>query len=408
MIDQLKPLIGKLSIFAKDRMGFEHPPKLFLKSDAENSQMALGRTAHYDPNEQSVTLFVSNRHPKDILRSLAHELVHHTQNLRGDLNPEKMGTIGKNYAQDNDHMRNMEKEAYLKGNMCFRDWEDSLDNKELFTIKLAESKFLKENKTMTTKITKKFLRETIRKILNEREYDLGDLGGGVRSNIGDKRAAEASVRQMVKLSQVRPSSLEKTNPRVKAASEKQRLMYATKALQTAIQSKDPDLNTMAAQNAADFPSLKDSKLRLASMALIKKPSDSINTAAKGREGDMIDGLKNLFKGQFEEGVEEEDLDEGSCGSGSRDDDEDVQEEAADPAAKPADDKDPPAKEDEKPDIGDIDKDGNKKESAKGAAKDAKKNESKIQTPEQENTLYENRFAGKNERLYQKLIKEWAK
>lgn len=253
---------------------------------------------------------------------------------------------------------------------------------------------------MTTKITKAFLRETIRKILNEREYDLDDLGGGVRSNIGDKRAAEASVRQMVKLSQARPSSLEKTNPRVKAASEKQRLMYATKALQTAIKSKDPDLNTMAAQNAADFPSLKDSKLRLASLALIKGARDTIDTAAKGREGGMIDGLKNLFKGQFEEGVEEEDLDEGSCGS--RDDDEDVQEEAA------------------KPDFPDVDGDGDRKEPISKAQKEKKKGskkkdddaekqeESKIQTPEQENTLYENRFAGKNERLYQKLLKEWAK
>lgn len=37
-----------------------------------------------------------------------------------------------------------------------------------------------------------------------------------------------------------------------------------------------------------------------------------------------------------------------------------------------------------------------------------KNESKIQTPEQEKTLYEQRFTPKNERLYQKLLKEWAK
>ena len=35
-------------------------------------------------------------------------------------------------------------------------------------------------------------------------------------------------------------------------------------------------------------------------------------------------------------------------------------------------------------------------------------ESKIQTPEQENTLYEQRFAPKNNRLFEKLLKEWAK
>ena len=39
---------------------------------------------------------------------------------------------------------------------------------------------------------------------------------------------------------------------------------------------------------------------------------------------------------------------------------------------------------------------------------ATKNESKIQTPEQESTLYEQRFAERNKRLFQKLLKEWAK
>ena len=205
MIQELKPLIGKLSLFAKDRMGFKYPPKLFLKKDAENSQLALGRTAHYNPDEKSITLFVSNRHPKDILRSFAHELVHHTQNLRGDLNPEKMANMTKNYAQDNEHMRNMEKEAYLKGNMCFRDWEDSLDNKELFTIKLAESIHLKEKKKMTTKVTKQFLRETIRKILAEElnsveeQMTIGDLAKGVRSNIGAARGAAAAVKQGIRM-----------------------------------------------------------------------------------------------------------------------------------------------------------------------------------------------------------------
>lgn len=167
MIEELKPLLGKLSVFAKDRMGFKHPPRLFFKNDSQNSEKALGKTAYYNPEEQAVTLYTNSRHPKDILRSFAHELVHHTQNLRGDLSAEKTGHMSSNYAQDNEHMRNMEKEAYLQGNMCFRDWEDSLEDKDIYTIKLAESRFLKENKKMTTKSTKDFLRETIEKALKE-------------------------------------------------------------------------------------------------------------------------------------------------------------------------------------------------------------------------------------------------
>jgi hypothetical protein len=193
LFDHIKPLIGSLASFAKQRMGFHHPPKLFLKQDTNNSNKALGKTAYYDPQEQSVTLYITARHPKDILRSLSHELVHHTQNLRGDLSAEKMGQMSKSYAQDNDHMRNMEKEAYLQGNMCFRDWEDTIKDKDLILIKIAESKFLKENKTMTTKITKEFLEETIRKILEQKmpatDIDVQDLSRGRR--LDQAKAQEA-------------------------------------------------------------------------------------------------------------------------------------------------------------------------------------------------------------------------
>ena len=167
MIDQLKPLLGKLALFSQERLGFKNPPKLFLRNDSQNSQQVLGKTAFYNPEEQSVTLFIHGRHPKDILRSFTHELVHHCQNERGDLSPDKMTAQGPGYAQECPHMRKMEQEAYLEGSMCFRDWEDTIEDKDLILIKLAESKFLKENKTMTTKITKDFLKETIRKVVQQ-------------------------------------------------------------------------------------------------------------------------------------------------------------------------------------------------------------------------------------------------
>lgn len=192
MNDILKPLLGKLSIFAKKRMGFSYPPRLFLRNDYSNSRKALGKTAYYDPNAKSITLYVHSRHPKDILRSYAHELVHHTQNLRGDLSPEKCGTMGADYAQKNQHMRNMEKEAYLQGNMCFRDWEDTLDDKDIYIIKIAESKYLKENKKMTTKITKNFLMEEIERHL--KEY----IGIATADNEADLRSAARSAMSMSK------------------------------------------------------------------------------------------------------------------------------------------------------------------------------------------------------------------
>ena len=98
-------------------------PKLFLRQDKENGAMTLGRTAFYDPSELKIVLYITGRHPKDILRSFCHELIHHVQNERGDL--MKGDNLSPTYAQDDEHMRNMEKEAYLEGNLLLRDFEDN-------------------------------------------------------------------------------------------------------------------------------------------------------------------------------------------------------------------------------------------------------------------------------------------
>lgn len=158
-MQKLQPLISSLQNFAQKKLEFKDPPKLFLKQDQENAKDVFGKTAYYDPSEKSITLFTTGRHPKDILRSFAHELVHHCQNLRGDLSPEKCGEMGMGYAQQNDHMREMEREAYEKGNMCFRDWEDGIK----YAIQ-QENNQLKENKKMV-KISKKELKGLIGKIL---------------------------------------------------------------------------------------------------------------------------------------------------------------------------------------------------------------------------------------------------
>ena len=123
-LSQTEELFHSLGEFAQKRFGFKKPPILHLVSDHENAGKPLGKTAYYDPQSMAVTIYTDSRHTKDILRSLAHELVHHMQNENGMLNDS--GYHGAGYAQKNKDLRQSEKEAYLKGNMCFRDWEDSL------------------------------------------------------------------------------------------------------------------------------------------------------------------------------------------------------------------------------------------------------------------------------------------
>ena len=84
-ISGFEDMIQSLVSFSQKRFGFEKPPTLFLNSDMENATNMLGKTAYYDPNQEEIHVYTTDRHPKDIMRSISHELVHHNQNCQGNL-----------------------------------------------------------------------------------------------------------------------------------------------------------------------------------------------------------------------------------------------------------------------------------------------------------------------------------
>ena len=105
-------------------MNIKPLPKIkVIKDDKENASDLLGKTAYYDPSNKSITLYTFGRHPKDVLRSFAHEMVHHMQNLEGRLN----NIVTQNTNEDGD-LPKIEEEAYKLGNMMLRKWEDSKKN----------------------------------------------------------------------------------------------------------------------------------------------------------------------------------------------------------------------------------------------------------------------------------------
>lgn len=118
----IEEMIRDFYPFAKNRFDFNQDPVLEFISDEQNANNILGKTAYYNPGNMQITVFVDKRHPKDIMRSFSHELVHHTQNCNGELDLSQ--EAGEGYAQENPHLRKMEERANLEGNMCFRDWED--------------------------------------------------------------------------------------------------------------------------------------------------------------------------------------------------------------------------------------------------------------------------------------------
>ena len=90
--------------------------------DMVNAEKFLGKTAYYDPINKSITIYTYGRHPKDIVRSYAHEMIHHIQNLEG-----RLGDVPTTNTLEDDHVNYLEKEANLKGTMTFRNWTDSIE-----------------------------------------------------------------------------------------------------------------------------------------------------------------------------------------------------------------------------------------------------------------------------------------
>ena len=136
-MDNIRTYANDLMEFFHKRYKLQNKPKLIFAQDKQNSLNPLGKTAHYEPGAQTITVFITGRHIKDCLRSLAHELVHHLQCERGDMN--NLAPTSPGYAQKDDHMRELEREAYQEGNLCFRDWEDGLKQRKS-TNYLAEGK----------------------------------------------------------------------------------------------------------------------------------------------------------------------------------------------------------------------------------------------------------------------------
>ena len=117
------PMIKSLTeyMLSKD-MNIRPLPKVkFVNDDVENAKDFFGKTAYYDPNNRVIVLYTMGRHPKDVMRSYAHEMVHHMQNCEDRLNHIPTTNIN-----EDDYLYELEKEANTKGTMTFRAWTDTL------------------------------------------------------------------------------------------------------------------------------------------------------------------------------------------------------------------------------------------------------------------------------------------
>ena len=87
------PMMDTFVSFASDKLGLKSIPKLSYKTnDDQGKQPSFGG---YNPSSQEIIVCTKNRHPMDVFRTVAHELVHHKQNEDGKIKDvSKEGSTG--------------------------------------------------------------------------------------------------------------------------------------------------------------------------------------------------------------------------------------------------------------------------------------------------------------------------
>lgn len=103
--------IGEFIKYACKNLAIQNPPRnltLSYDTDQVKDRRSFG---YFDPNNHKIWVYVKNRNMADILRTLAHELVHHKQNLDGRINYES-GETGSD----------IENEANAKAGVLLRDF----------------------------------------------------------------------------------------------------------------------------------------------------------------------------------------------------------------------------------------------------------------------------------------------
>ena len=97
--------------FAADDLDLKTLPKFDFKFDTKRS-VENKSFGGYMPGAQHITITVVNRHIMDVCRTLAHELVHFSQDLKNELEDDNAGATGS--PQEN--------EANAKAAVIMRNW----------------------------------------------------------------------------------------------------------------------------------------------------------------------------------------------------------------------------------------------------------------------------------------------
>ena len=151
-----EPYIKSLINFMDKHIKLKPYPTIKLSKKNHGENNVLAPTGFYAPDSKTITIYTRKRAVKDCMRSIAHELIHHYQNLEGRLND---GAYNGQEIINDDKLMKLEEEAYLKGNILFRSWTEYLkqENEEKIEDKPTEHmrKLIKLDETQIKQIIEK-------------------------------------------------------------------------------------------------------------------------------------------------------------------------------------------------------------------------------------------------------------
>ena len=109
-----------IGFFRKNGLKLDPLPEIILKKEPQRDGL-LDKTGNYDPKTNVIEIYTAGRHPRDVMRTLAHELYHVHQNECG-----KVGKVSTEKISRDTDLMELEGECYREGNLLYRQWLESL------------------------------------------------------------------------------------------------------------------------------------------------------------------------------------------------------------------------------------------------------------------------------------------
>lgn len=204
-IDYNKYIKSLIDFMREQHLRIDPLPVIELNPEEQDGLFI--KTGYYSPEERKIVVFTYKRALKDILRTVSHEFIHHMQNLQ---NPNKDWGTGGDLEADS-KLRSIEGEAFLLGNIIFREWTEKMKKtKELNESKKRKKQVKNDKGELVPETCDKCGGKVVCQIHGEPVYvckDCGKYFGTMPCNLNEAFDVKKALRNLKKRRD--PANIEK-------------------------------------------------------------------------------------------------------------------------------------------------------------------------------------------------------